>query len=227
MAILRPSSLIGAISGTLGSIDYVQGATGLYVRKRPRSTIRHSPILATRRNHFLRIVRHWREMTESQRQAWRSAAALSNFKNRLGTPRKLSGFQLFLQINLSPFIGTTIHEEAPNNLTATAAPSNVSIRRLPGQPIEALFTISTPSGLQLIWIFCARPVSTRQPRNYSNWKLVITGITTTGDKIVNMSVSFPPVLGNPQVDEHIGIKIRSRDPGRLFSYAVTGDGIML
>lgn len=227
MAILKPSPLIGAITGTLGAVDFVQGATGLYVRKRPRSTIRRSPAVSLHRERFSTLINHWREMTESQRQAWRQAAALSNFRNRLGVPRRLSGFQLFLKINLSPIRRDTIDEVAPDTLTATAAPADVTIVRAPAADIFAEFTIDTPSPTQQVWIYCARPVSTSQRRHYSNYKLIAIGTAPTGANSVPIGGLFTPILGIPQVGERIGIRCRGKDPGRLPSYNVDGDGVML
>lgn len=227
MAIIRTSHIVGGITGTLGSVDYVQGTTGLYVRKRPRSTIRRSPVISAARSQFSTLTNHWRKLTDSQRQAWRSAAALSNFRNRLGIPRKLSGFQLFMQINLTRPVISTIIETAPNRLTKTPAPTNLVILRLLNNLIQAEYTITAPTIDQTVTIFAARPVTLAPRRHYSNWKFLDRATTGEGDWSIGITNQFHAALGIPEDNEIVGILVYAQDPGRLLSYKVTSSGVLI
>lgn len=227
MAIYRPAQLIGAITGTLGSVDFVQGASGPYVRTRPRSTNPNTIAQSARRARFKTMTGAWRQMTDAQREAWRQAGALANFRNRLGTPRKLSGYQLFMRENLTKELFLSVTKTAPNVLTSTPAPTNIAIHRAAGQPIIATYTIEPPSTDQTIRVFCARPVSSGQRQHYSNWKFVVFINSVVGLSAVPITNQFFAVLGTPQVGERVGIRITAQAKFRLRSYAVTSDGVML
>ncbi|MEE8539993.1 MAG: hypothetical protein V3S54_09255 [Woeseiaceae bacterium] len=100
MAIIRTGSLVGGISGTVGSLVFVAGSQSAFVRPRPVARHRSSPFLATAKSRMHNLRLHWATLTSLEQNLWRTAAALVHATNQLGLSSPLSGFQYFIQINL-------------------------------------------------------------------------------------------------------------------------------
>ena len=97
MAIFRPSSIVGAISGNLGSVNFGNARFGPFIRRRAYpSPDRGAPRCANRAT-YASASPAWRALTAAQRIAWRSAAVSFNHTNRLGVSSPLSGWQLYLK----------------------------------------------------------------------------------------------------------------------------------
>lgn len=100
MAISRPGHLVTAISGTIGSTTFYQGARSGVLAPRPR---RHpSPSLETtqRNNTLLNAQRQWHDAVPESRAIWNTFAATLPWSNRLGIRRPLSGYQAYIAYSL-------------------------------------------------------------------------------------------------------------------------------
>ena len=97
MAILKPS-VIASISGRLGSVECSQTRAG-NVAKRAKPHSRHTtPAQRQAQAHLARGITAWRALTDEQRRIWRRTAENRPLLNRLGLPRLISGFNLFMSV---------------------------------------------------------------------------------------------------------------------------------
>ena len=101
MAIFETASVVGAISGNLGGVCFANTKGSKVVKKKRIATKSRSNALSRNRGHFATIQRSWREITNDQRNAWSTYAKGKPFSNRLGTSSTLSGYQMFLKIQLN------------------------------------------------------------------------------------------------------------------------------
>ena len=97
MAIFRPSGIVGAISGNLGTLNFGNARFGPFVRRRAYPSADRGERRLANRATYAGASPAWRALTVAQRIAWRSAAASFNHTNRLGVNSPLSGWQLYLK----------------------------------------------------------------------------------------------------------------------------------
>ncbi len=100
MAIYTPGPLIGAMSGKIGGMVAVQARGARVLRRPPTRTPRRTAFKATSDALFANIRAGWHDLTDDERSAFVTAARDFPNTNRLGETRPLSGFQLFIKINM-------------------------------------------------------------------------------------------------------------------------------
>lgn len=103
MAIFRPGPIASIISGTINGINFVNAKGSAIMRKVliRRNQVSNKQI--SQRAKMQTITNAWRSLTVPDQQSWRTAAASFPRINRLGLPRFLSGFQLYLTYVLQHF----------------------------------------------------------------------------------------------------------------------------
>lgn len=101
MAIFRPSNSIAAISGTMAGMNFTHSWRGAIVRTPRKFSNAITQDQAAQRALWVRFNSLWRSLSQAQRNAWDTFAALPNQTrhNRLGYARYYSGYQWFLRCN--------------------------------------------------------------------------------------------------------------------------------
>lgn len=97
MAIFRPSPIVGAISGNLGSVNFGNARFGPFVRRKAYPSASRSARRVENSAIYSGASPAWRALTAPQRIAWRSAAAEYGHLNRLAVSSPLSGWQFYLK----------------------------------------------------------------------------------------------------------------------------------
>lgn len=100
MAITRPGSIIGAISGAVGATIFKHTRAGAVAGQRGRRRNMQTTKQLSARAALQRSILAWKALTDTQRQEWRNAAAAKFFANRLGVPRHISGYQYYLKVTV-------------------------------------------------------------------------------------------------------------------------------
>lgn len=100
MALYKPSPLINAISGNVGSVNFVAGAqrTTLRAARNPYSPVRAAQL--TPRANMQLVVQAWADLDQTSRDSWNTLARQLSRPDRLGQARTLSGRQFFIRYNL-------------------------------------------------------------------------------------------------------------------------------
>lgn len=101
MAIFEPGSLIGAISGNVGGASFANRSGSKVVRKPRRPSRTNAERIINQQTLITNIARQWRDLTELERAAWRTAAANRPIPNRLGVSRAISGYQYYVSVNVT------------------------------------------------------------------------------------------------------------------------------
>lgn len=134
MAIIRPGSLVGAISGALGGAVFANTRAGLIVRPRGVRTGQAGAQLSLVQGSVGRVAAAWNALTDAQRAAWVTAAAARPYPNRLGVMRPLSGYQLYSMFAQEIYAGSPPAALAPPSAASIYAPTFVGVNFLEGGP---------------------------------------------------------------------------------------------
>lgn len=207
MAIISPSSIVGAISGNLAGVNFANGKSGPYARQR-RST-KHS--LSPRQIELrcmMQIARHqWQDMDEATRTSWRQAAANRPHTNRLGITSHLSGNALFIAQSL---LG--VNAPAPETkrgplalLPGLPAPQPlvfVDMTVVSGGAKTIRFLEPQPENNFKAIIYGARTYSNKPRRTWNDFTLLFNQNLTPGVPFLRvLTEQWNNVLGDPQVGE--------------------------
>ncbi len=124
MAIIRTGSIVGDISGTVGSVVFVTGGRSTVVRPRPVTRHKSSRFLARTKSRMQVLRNHWSTLTTLQQDLWRTAAGDINRTNVLGQSSPMSGFSYFIMTSRVVFPGTFSIVDEPAALRARDTPVN-------------------------------------------------------------------------------------------------------
>ncbi len=217
MAIIRTGHLIGRISGVLGSEDFVNGRGSSYVRRRPRKTNQHTAPQEDRRKRFAAVVQNWQIFGEPNRAAWRAAAKLVTFPNRVGVQRSISGFQFYVSYAMARRTDTLMWDFGPPNLVRAASPEDIILTASASGSIEINFTIKAPSGISEIYVQAARPVSSSPRTHFSNYKFLAGNTFLVGSRTFTITTEFDQIFGHPAEGEHISVRLHTWKDFTMFS----------
>jgi len=195
MAIFRPGSIIGDISGALGGF-IAKRSSGSRVLSRRSSHIRSRSLAITAaRANFQTLIVEWSLLAPAVQQAWRVASRTLLFRNRLGIPRHISGQSLFIRHYMplrvagstSPLgLPPTVSADPLTSLTmsfVTAGPYTVTYSTPPGPP----FTDYIVYGAS--WY-------TSRPRTFiKDYRIIalVPGLSTGTNLISFWQLVFPPL----------------------------------
>ncbi len=206
MAIIRPGHVVGAISGNLGSCNYVQGKYGPYVRTRLTRADKLSARQLETRARFARVKNMWRELTDEQRLTWNVAGANIRYVNRLGLARPVRGHTVFFRLNMmiEPW-GEPYYTTPPVLKTTDPYRDVVFTINLPNVYRVEFWTEYLPA-LFRVQIATARPLSGAPVRPVKHWRLTLTNSSQSYP--VNFKSEFLAQWGEPQVGEYVYLLIR-------------------
>lgn len=208
MAIFRSGPLIGAISGNLGGLCFVQTKAGPVIRKRNVRTKQTSNRQTLIRTAFSTNRARWRAITDNQRTAWRQSAASILLPNRLGVRRNLSGYQLYMKIatfaNLTPgFPPRGAPDDPPLFHTAPLwTLSNFAITPAGVATIEVQEPI--PSAIGSAAVFCARTFSSAPRKSWFDFRFVGGVVFVAGTIPINQ---WFDVIGAPSPGEQCWVQL--------------------
>lgn len=129
---MRTGAIVGAISGDVSGISFSNNRGSLVVRKKRRQTQLTRTTSRFNQSTMMLIRNAWAELSADNKEAWRSAAILLNFSNRLGIKRQISGYQYFMKYNrfkllvaggvsLLPFVSPSVGVSGVPTVTSTIA----------------------------------------------------------------------------------------------------------
>lgn len=99
MALITAGSIVGQVSGRIGSVIFSHNRGGPYARNGVIPVSSQSTYSLAVKAAFAAASQAWRNLTEDQRQAWSTWAQTNPVMNRLGSSTILQGNAAFVQIN--------------------------------------------------------------------------------------------------------------------------------
>jgi hypothetical protein len=156
---------------------------GLVRRRYAIPTDRRSPAQLLRRAAFARVVALWRAQSDAQRADWTPATEGVNSRSRLGKTYRLSGYLLFLKINLNlAYQGLALTVTPPERVTFPENPVGplvatntggvvdlkLSVPRTPAATVQVLATHPRSAGVSFAKHFTILCVLPAAEAGYSN-----------------------------------------------------------
>ena len=207
MAIIRPSSIVGAISGSIGGTNFATGKNGPYVRSRVSRTKSLTPKQSFVRVRFQFLRHEWQGLTDAQRTAWRMAAANRPHINRLGLTSHLSGHALFIQHNQHgwPDTGTEAidFDETPPTLAAAAPMTLQPFSVTGGGTKEMDFILPPLFATDRQSFYGARTSSSNPRRSWTEFKFLTRQDTFPKPPLVTIdfTTEWDERIGDPKSGE--------------------------
>ncbi len=99
MALFRPGSIVGQISGRIGGVVYSHNRGGSYIRSSAIPIAVESESADAAKARVTALSRLWADLDDDERAAWRAYAQSDTRRNRLGDSRALTGICSFIAIN--------------------------------------------------------------------------------------------------------------------------------
>lgn len=208
MAIYKPSPLAGAISGNLGGVNFSDGKSGPILRKPIQRTRKDTVLQQANRIRHQFVRSGWRTLTDQQRTEWTQAAQTYPHSNRLGVRTRMTGFSLYLMVNMYAWSVTFL----PGGLRRSWADLN----RFPAFPALSLDITSGAGPYNLInddplavptpqmTLFGARTFSTAVRRSWNTFTTFTQIANDAAD--VDFSAAFITAFGQIEIGEQLFIK---------------------
>lgn len=204
MAIAIPGPLVSAISGNLAGVNFAQTRTGHVIRKRRAPISKHSEPVVDNRAFYQSLLSTWWDYTDEERQAWRSAASLRTFPNRLGIPRLLSGFQLFMKIKiLRRVLGAQTFTDPPL-MFASLGLTSLTIDFTSGGALRFSCTTNEADVNWFAIAYGSRPMRSTACTHFSFWRQLGGFHAQIAPAIV--TTHWNAALGHPQAGEIVAIR---------------------
>lgn len=224
MAIARASALIGALSGSIGSITAKNTRAGLVLAKRVTKVNQRTVRQLTTRKNYTFVLRAWRNASPAHRLAWNRLAQTLPHTNRLGVSRPLSGFQVFMRHQL-PIIKSTplIDPNVPSGI-ASLPVSSIQLTFIESQEYTIHATFQSPPPNQNAWVFFGRSFSTVRPKFFCRYLFVPFAFLHSANTTIDLFPELDSLIGTPQPDEWLYVRIQTWFGGYMHSmptYAAT------
>ncbi len=219
MAITRPSSLVDAISGDIGSVNFVQTRSGTVLRQKAHRNKHTTTIALQRQSAYAQGRATWQNFTDTERNAWRIAAAQKQFQNRLAIPRNLTGYQLFMKLFL-----ISIDENIPQLTPPALFPSSALINPTLEIQLDTDYhwevdNIFLPLGPDA-HTYGARTFSPAPVEYSTHWRLLKVARLGFAEKGNHFMDEWNAVLGVPVVGERVGCRFFIRFDDELPSLTI-------
>lgn len=213
--IARASALIGALSGSLGSVTAKNTRTGLVLAHRPAKINQQTGRQLAQRADYNRALGDWRALSNADRTAWRRLASTFPHTNSLGVSRALSGFQFFMKMDLLVLhlhLGTFV---VPPAGVSTSQGTGFDLNFTVGGPFT--ITFNQPAFPPEVWtfIYLGRSHQTNRPRFFDNFTFANTTTTFQFFSTTDIRLLFEILLGEPQDGEWVYVQLFSWDVNKL------------
>lgn len=229
MALIKLTAIVDNISGKLNGTVFANNKGGHYIRSKSNPTNPRTHHQAGIRAKFGAIASKWRELTQSERNAWDAAAENFPYTNRLGDTKILSGFALHQQLNNNLSLTTAAADLAgpplPQGVGAVESAFGDYLTRNPEPLFEVHFdTIGKRAGTQVLMY--ATAAMSPGIQNFTNQLRLLTVIDTglSGTTMIDATELYNLRFGAPAAGTKIGIGLRvvnttTGEASAMYTYA--------
>lgn len=113
MAIITPSSLISEIRGSVGDVVFSRNKYRAYTKARTIPTNPDTPPQQAVRGYFRDAAQIWQLLSPENHLAWNQIAADYNTHSRLGSAKKMTGFNAWMRQYYYVQLGVAYYSEEP------------------------------------------------------------------------------------------------------------------
>lgn len=205
MAIYTPGPVVGAISGNLGGVSFVNGKGSKVIRHARRAGRQANAQTALASSLTARFARAWSGLTDLHRASWNTYAANRTHSNRLGVDRPLSGYQEWMKRGLqvtrnAPFLD-------PNPPADITSPGLFDWILSAGVVDGVLLDFTNPTGPGFVRAhFYGRPLfRSTIPAFNNSWRFF--GFNTTVTEQYDLTALWTSTFGDLREDQVIAVRV--------------------
>src|SRR5580658_8756512 len=143
MALVTYSPIVDQVAGSVGDTTFQTTAGGPVARQKTRTCTQQSPKQLAARSNLIEIAKAWQTLTDAEKEAWKNAALLQPYTNRVGRQRTLPGYQFFNQVNATG--------RAAGIGLQTSPPGSFTVPTLTTAGGLVVWTGSVPTNIELFW----------------------------------------------------------------------------
>lgn len=146
----------------------------------------------------------WRDLTDSQRDAWAAIAPDWLFYNKFGQAYQGNGFQIFCSYNTNLITLTFPPVSTPGAVASPTNPNTVDWEWTNADP-AFLVLGNTPVSYDAIAVFAAAPASAGRNSNHARYRLLFAG-GIDGIEDFSLQSDYEAIFPAPQMGQRITIK---------------------
>lgn len=193
-------------SGKVGGQVIAKNKGGKYMRNKVTPTNPKSTAQVNQRNNFSEVSKLWRTLTDAQRAAWNSAAALAVRKNIFGDNLPLSGFQYFGKLNGNSMLADGSNIQDPPTMVGVDMPAFVSVTCTAGTPAFSAVTDPTTLATNEIYVLEATEQLSPGVSSPGSKFRVIEKLSTLTAGAVPILASYTPRFGALEAGKKIFLR---------------------
>lgn len=216
MAIFTPGALIGAISGNLAGVNFVQAKHGAVLRKRQAGVHHATKAQLKQRTLFRTAQNAWNDLTEEERRAWRKAAPAFPVRNRLGHPSPYSGFQYFHHVKLLTLFHFALPFTTPPPLPRPSPYVSLELTFTAGGTYDVDVVAADEPSSPMFVLFASRPMTQKPITTFPFWRWIKSQLIPVFP--INVQPDFDAILGPPGQGETIGVRAINFSPSGNASF---------
>jgi hypothetical protein len=133
MALYTAGIAVGEISGKVGNVVFTRGRYGPVIRTRAIPTLVQNDYTAAARGRLSYLSQQYGDLTDAQKEAWRTWAAVNQVINRLGQAVTLQPSAAYIQLNARVLQagGTIINVPPVENAPAAIEGLSLTVETVP------------------------------------------------------------------------------------------------
>lgn len=213
MALFRPSSIVGSISGAIGGVTFATGKRAPVVRHRPRFSPRQSESLLSNRVIFANATRAWSALSTADRTTWRALAANLPRTNRLGQQSPLTGFSVFVQRFILSELWQSPAAFGFPTIEGGVVAGDLSLAASAPSTIDATFDFVDSKNQWIFRVEGFRAFSATLPKFLKPWRVVATdNMAPLETPTLDISAGWNTVYGPLTTSEAVAIRVGLWDP---------------
>lgn len=206
MAIFRTGPITGAISGDIGGVNF-SNTKGSSVLRKKRTT---SPNLdighALAQSVMATMSRVWRTLEPVDQDAWTNYAKQFQLSNRLGVARVLSGYQMFMKVNMFQQAGADSFTEIPPENTIKPAMPIFSLISSIASGLELTATATISTGIVVAHLYGHLSYSTSLVKSFNRYKF-LAEVAMVVDTTISINLQWQQQFSLPVLNQVIGLKV--------------------
>lgn len=206
MAIVKLGPILSDISGSIAGVTFSRNRGTTVLGRRQRKRANKSDAQRVQKIRYAKRHNEWINLSDDSRLQWQQLAAQFVVKNRLGLPRTLSAYQLYMKLALQHRPDFGGDNPFPPPLLTAPTPFNLIPSITSGGAKQ--LTISYPNNSWNAWIWGSRPVTTSPRNTFTTWTYL--GVTTVigTSNTPTVTTAWNALLGDPAVGERCGLRVR-------------------
>jgi hypothetical protein len=208
MSLIKWSGLVSEVVGKLNGSVFFRNRYGSVIRNNTTPINNHTPADEIIRAYIYYLSKHWKDLTEIQRAAWRTLATRVTLTNPFGDTYNPTGYNLYISNNMNlKCAGLAFIDDAPDHDSPHLFPAFSIIEDIPH---SELLIDSATGGMypDTYWIVFASAGISEGILYAENKYRIIEVLSPSFPPLPNLFASYVSKFGVPGPNKRIFFKVK-------------------